>query len=205
MAFLQMMQWRRRDIHRFRPTNIFHAKIKHKNQAYNRMPNFYGNNTPLTKCVDDKLYNTFGSRFPPNYPKNVSRYNAARNAIKYQCMKKLGYGPRNPRMQHQTQSRLSAVEGREMNVYDAERVASIYGPGEEQYQPAWYAPVDPTLNNLPPSVEDVGPNNNLAEERRSGSPPKFAGFGGVRGRRQSRTRSKRNKKLRRRQTRRKSI
>lgn len=175
------------------------------------MPDFYGNITPLTKCIDDKLYNTFGSRFPPNYPKNLSRYNAARNAIKYQCMKKLGYGPRNPRKVHQTQSRLSAVEGREMNVYDAERVASIYGTGEEQYQPAWYAPVDPTLNNLPPSVEDVGPNNNLAEERRSGSPPKFAGFGfgGGRGRRHSRTRSKHhkkatNKKLRRRQTHRKS-
>ena len=202
-----MMPWRPLGIHHFRPTNICHDKIKHKNQAYNRMPDFYGNITPLTKCIDDKLYNTFGSRFPPNYPKNVSRYNAARNAIKYQCMKKLGYGPRNPRKVHQTQSRLSAVEGREMNTYDAERVASIYGPGEEQYQPAWYAPVDPTLNNLPPSVEDVGPNNNLAEERRSGSPPKFAGFGfgGVRGRRQSRTRSKRNKKSRRRQTRRKSI
>ena len=201
-----MMQWRRRDIHHFRLTNICHAKIKHKNQAYNRMPNFYGNNTPLTKCVDDKLYNTFGSRFPPNYPKNVSRYNAARNAIKYQCMKKLGYGPSNPRKVHQTQSRLSELEGRKMNAYNAEKEASTYGPGEEQYQPRSYAPVDPTLNRLPPSVEDMGPNNNLTQERRSGSPPKFAGFGfgGGRGRRHSRTRSKHHKKLRRRQTRRKS-
>ena len=170
------------------------------------MPNFYGNNTPLTKCVDDKLYNTFGSRFPPNYPKNVSRYNAARNAIKYQCMKKLGYGPSNPRKVHQTQSRLSELEGRKMNAYNAEKEASTYGPGEEQYQPRSYAPVDPTLNRLPPSVEDMGPNNNLTQERRSGSPPKFAGFGfgGGRGRRHSRTRSKHHKKLRRRQTRRKS-
>jgi hypothetical protein len=158
------------------------------------MPDFYGNITPLTKCVDDTLYNMFGSIFPPNYPENARTYNAVRNAIKYKCMKKLGYGPRNPRMQHQTQSRLSELEGREMNTYDAERVASIYGKGEEQYQPAWYAPVDPTLNNLPPSVEDVGPNNNLTQERRSGSPPKFAGFGGGRGRRCSRSRSKRNKK-----------
>jgi hypothetical protein len=169
------------------------------------MPDFYGNITPLTKCVDDKLYNMFGSIFPPNYPEDAARYNAARNAIKYQCMKKLGYGPRNPRMQHQTQSRLSAVEGREMNAYDAERVASIYGKGEDQYQPAWYAPVDPTLNKLPPSVKDVGPNNNLTQARRSGSPPKFSGFGGGHGRRRSRTISKRHKKsttkkLRRRQT-----
>jgi hypothetical protein len=158
------------------------------------MPDFYGNITPLTKCVDDKLYNMFGSIFPPNYPEDAARYNAARNAIKYQCMKKLGYGPRNPRMQHQTQSRLSAVEGREMNAYDAERVASIYGKGEDQYQPAWYAPVDPTLNKLPPSVKDVGPNNNLTQARRSGSPPKFSGFGGGHGRRRSRTISKRHKK-----------
>ena len=158
------------------------------------MPDFYGNITPLTKCVDDKLYNMFGSIFPPNYPEDATRYNAARNAIKYQCMKKLGYGPRNPRMQHQTQSRLSAFEGREMNKYNAERVASVYGPGEGQFQPRSLSLVDPTLNKLPPSVKDAGPNNNLTQARRSGSPPKFSGFGGGHGRRRSRTISKRHKK-----------